>query len=788
MPNLIPANLRALAKRPAFTLAATSIVAIGIALTITVSSVVDALIYRPIPVPQVEQLHRVNGNAFNGVLPAPEARDIIERTDPIAFSYDHRFSVEFTLEKNAGLLLLCELQGLAFETLQWTAQEGRLLQADDYLPGSDPVTVISHSFWQNELAASPNVLGQALILNGKPFKIVGILPPELNRINRTIKPHAYTALIHTFDNWIYDNRGLYGQTLVARLDSPQELTAYQTQLNQAIEYLKEANPDSNQQRTLTALPETHAAREEAAEAETQSYIIVGLVSALLLITCFNVGNMLLSNAYRREREFAIRRSVGAAPLQIVRQLFAESATICVIGGLSGTILSIWLVQFADNLPFTKYVDVHINGPTLAVALAATLCTALLSGLFPSWHFARGDSAETLKQGGRTSRVTPSAKLLVVAQVALSTTLLCVAFLYTLSLKKSLEFDPGFDTERLSYFEVSFQSIGDDRRQQAAQTLRARLANLPGVESVGFSTTRPFRGYGTSHINTDRFKANEEADNCASGYCYVSPEFYDTIGVPILSGRDVLESESVWPFEVAMVNEAFEKRFFPDSSAIDQTFKPWGGEEQPPVRIVGVFRDYAHRPWSTPGPFFALTQASKRVNFHVRSEGHPRSILKTLESVLRDPANEFVAQEIRYFSDAQKESLSNERSALIVLGILAMTALLLSSVGIWYTTRQLVRQSQREFSIRMALGAAPTSLLALSLRRSLTLSGIGLALGTLISFVAIYWIQSSLNGVSHFNLLPYLATLAALGSVSFLSSYLPARSALKASPREALVEV
>ncbi len=788
MPTPIPANLRALAKRPSFTIAAIGIVAIGVALATTVASVVDALIFRPIPVAGIETLHRVNGNIFGGVLPAPEARDIMERTNATTFSYMHRFSVEYQADKNAGLLSLCELQGQAFETLQWTAQKGRLLLPDDYLTGSEPVTVITHSFWRNELAARPSILEETLLLNGTPFRVVGILPPEFDRVHRTIKPQAFTAHVHTFDNWYYDNRGYYTQTILARLDSLTDLPAFQTQLDLVSEYVKQAFPETNSKRTYTALPETKAAREQAADTEQQSYIIIGLVAALLLITCFNVGNMLLSNAYRREREFAIRRSVGAAPLQIVKQLFAESLAVSITGGVTGVLLSLWLVGFANDLPFAKYVDVGFNSDTLLTAIGATLITAILSGLLPTWHLARGNSAESLKSGGKASRVTLSAKLLVIAQVSLSGALLCAAFLYTLSLKKSLEFDTGIDADHLAYFEASLQSIPEGKRNGVARDLQTRLANIPGVNKASFANRRPFSRYGTSHIDTDRFKSSEEKDNCAAGYLFISDGYFETLGIPFLSGRDVQQTEFNWPFQVAIVNEAFEKRFFPDGSAIDQTFKPWGGEEQPPVRIVGVTKDFPNRPWSTPAPLFALPQAQSRITFHVSSQADPRSILRSLENITRDPSNEFVAQEVQFFTDAQKRVFSNERSALIVLGILASTALLLSSVGIWYTTRQLVRQSRKELSIRMALGAAPTSLLFLSLRRSLSLVAIGLIVGGGLSFVTSRWIQSTLQGVDHLHPLPYLASFLALGVIAFLASYLPARTSLKTDPRDALSEV
>ena len=239
MPVPLPPALRSLAQRPAFTLAALAIVALGT----TAASIVDALVFRPIPVDGIEQLYRVQSGVYDGISSPPDARDVFERADAPAFSYTHRFSVEFTQEKHSGLIVLCELQGKAFETLGWQAAQGRLLQSEDYLEGSEPAAVLSHAFWLTELAARPDIVGQTLLMNGKPFRIVGVLPPERNRVSRTIKPHAWTALIHTFEDWIPNNRNSHSQTILARLAPPRTLAAYQTQLDQTTAYLKQAYPN-----------------------------------------------------------------------------------------------------------------------------------------------------------------------------------------------------------------------------------------------------------------------------------------------------------------------------------------------------------------------------------------------------------------------------------------------------------------------------------------------------------------------------------------------------------------
>lgn len=788
MPIPVPANLRALAKRPAFTLAAIGIVALGIALATTAASIVDAVVFRSIPVPSPEEIVRVHSGVFSGVLSAPDVRDVIDQGSAPAFSYGHRFSVEYSQENRSGLIVLGEFLGNAFDILQWTPDQGRLLQAGDFLRGSEPVTVVSYLFWKNELAADPKIVGQSINLNGKPFTIVGVLSPEFDRVNRTIRPQVWTALVHTFDDWIYDNRNSHSQVMLARLPASQSIAAYQAELDTINEEIRRAYPDSSSNIALRAEPESVAARGDRSDAVQQSYIIIGLVSALLLTACFNVGNMLLANAYRREREFAIRRSVGASPGQLTRQLLSESMTIAIIGGICGVLLSTWLVTLADQLPFTRWVDVKLDDRSLLIALAATCFTGILSGLAPSIHLARGNVGDSIKQGSKGSHVALAPRILVISQIGLCTILLSATLLYTLSIKASMSLDLGYDPSKLAFFSFSVQSVPEGRREQVSQNLRDEIARVPGVAAASFTTNRLLRRYGWSHIKTDRFHPDTESDKCFSGFNFISNGFLDTLEIPLLEGRDVRDEEASWPFKIAVVNESFVERFFPEGNALGQEFWPWGGSGEDRVRIVGIFKDHVGEPWKDVQPLFFLPQAQSRNIMYIRAEQNPRTIAKSVEAIVLDPKNEYVAEEVEFFSDAQLRAFSDERSALYVLAILAASALLLSSVGIWYTTRQFVRQSRKELSIRLAIGATPASLLSLILKRSFVLVGTGLGAGLALSYVAGRWIQSALNGISLLNPVPYLVTAAALLFIAFVASYLPARAASKSDPRDSLVEV
>ncbi len=788
MPFPIPANLRALAKRPAFTLAAITIVALGIALATTVTSVVDALIFRPIPVENIDQIYRAHSSVYGGVTTPPDARDLFDRTQTKTFSYNHLFSVEFEMDPYSDLVVICQLQGKAFEVLGWKAEKGRLLMDADMEEGSEPTTVLSYDYWQTELRAKEDILGKLVRLNGKPFRVVGILPPEKDRVHRTIRPAFWIPLVHTFDSWVYTNRNWHSETVLTRLGPDDSPAAFQTQLDQVDEYLSSNYTDPTGNLDFHALPEMQAAFESNKDIVSQSYIILGLVAALLLITCFNVGNMLLSNAYRREREFAVRRSLGANPTQLLKQLLGESLFIATVGGVVGILLSIWLVSLADALPFTRWVEVYLNQNSILAATLATLFTGVASGLIPAYHLARGDAADSLKRGSKGSSVALSAKALVVAQITLSSALLTACLLYYEVMQEGLTFDSGYDAEKLAHFEASFQSIPNGSRQQAAENLRAKLSEIPGVTHVSFSTMRPLRGGG----NTDVIALNSSFDNEGKQNLvesmFACEGFLATLGIPILEGRDLRRDEAGWPFKTAIVNQAMAKRYWPEQGAIGQEFHPWGTTENAPTRVVGVYKDFPSGPWRDIGPQFMLNQAQKRSIFFVRTEGNPQAIADSLEAIIRDPAADFVAREIRYLADAQRQALRNEKSALIVLGALAICALSLSSVGVWYTTRQFVRQSRKELSIRLAIGASPSSLLTLTLKRSMSLCLLGLLLGNGLSYATGIWIQSALPNESGSTYLPYITMTLLLGTIALIAAYVPARSALQADPRDALSEV
>lgn len=782
---------RILLRQPWFASAGIGVIAIGIALATTAASLINALIYRPLPVQAPHELYRVDSGIYDGAASPPHSREVIERLAPIqAFSYAYSSNVEF--DRGAGtvsdLIQICELQGDAFGVLGWHPELGRLLGPADTLPGSEPVAVLAHDLWQNQLGADPDVLDTTLRLNGVVYRVVGVLGPVFDRVNRLNSAVIFTAYVHTSVLWKYENSNYQDQTIVARIADASSLPAVQTTIDVLDEELRIKHPDADYAGGFSLKSESVSTMEELGDLAGKSRMIIWLIAALLIVACFNVGNMLLANAYRREREFAIRQSFGATPRHIISLMVRESMTIAAIGGMVGAAVGAGLTHLMNRLDFGTDVNVEFDLPVLAIALILTLSMGILSGLMPALRMSFLSFGQLLKSGARGSATTRFSQILVVGQVAFCATLLTCCFLFFQSLRASLDFDPGIETEKLIYFDTYMSTVADDRRGPVSVALLDRLRAIPGIEYAGMVSTRPLRGAGSSQIRTERFDPTQEADHCYAEFLSATRDYVDVIGRPLLAGRDLRDDEYARPPQVTIINEAMIRRFWPESTPhemIGRSFIPWAGAE---LRIVGVVGDFSTRAWEPARPLMINPVTHPRMTVHVRTKSDPRTVMAALESFRRDPSNEFVTGPLELFSDAQARAFVDIDSTLRVIAALGIAALILSACGTWFMTRQLVRLSRKEMCIRLALGAQPKGLLWSTVRRTTGLSALGLGIGAIFSYWLVNSIGPSLPGTEGKIWIAYAVVTAVTGIVALVAGYLPARSILKLQPREILNEV
>lgn len=782
---------RILKHQPLFAFAAISVVALGIALATTAASLIDALLFRALPVREVHQLHRIDSGIYNGITTAPAARDLMEELAPLPiFSYTLSSNVEFSSSPGTetGLVSIAELMGDAFGVLGWHVALGRGLRTEDYLRGSEAVAVVSDRFWRRQFDGRQSILGESIRLNGVSYRLVGVLPREFDRVNRLRSSDVFTAFAHTSEKWRYDHRNSHAHTVVARIDDPARVPELSARLVALGDRLRRAHPESDSSAGYTLVPEAEAAARELGNLAGKSRVIGGLIAALLLVACFNVGNMLLANAYRREREFAIRQSFGATAGHLFRLMLGESMAIALLGGLVGAGTSVLLVLLLRKLKFGVDVNLEIEGGTLLLALGATLLMGAVSGLIPACQMSFRSFGEHMKSGGRHTgghRVTQG---LIVGQVAFCATLLTVCFLFAASLRASLAFDVGMATDRLLYSEIYMRGLEPGDRPTATRDLLARVRALPGVASAGMGMRPPLGGAGSARSRLFGADASNDAEHVPTRFGYGTPGYFETVGVPLVAGRDFADEESAFPSTVAIINEAMARRFWPDRTAqevVGQQFIPW---ENTRLRVVGVARDFALTPWAKPEPLFMIPHFQPRQTLHVRADGDPRTMVVMLDRLLREPNSRFVAGPVELFEQAQARAFVDVVSTLRVIGVLAGAALLLSACGIWFITRQFVRLRRKEMCIRLAVGAQPAGLMWRTVRRNLALAGIGLGVAGACLWWLTQYLAPMLPGTGGAAIPSYAIVVLVTVAVVLVSSLIPALRVLRLQPREVLNEV
>lgn len=775
--------IRRLFKTPAFVLTAIAIVAIGISLTTTAISVVDALIYRPPPAEDASEIARVYSSFPDGAISPPNFRDIQEQASFPVFSYAYESGVQFARQQTRRLVLLGEVSGNLFRGLGWRMELGRPIEPDDDAPGSEPVAALAYRFWRNELGADPAIVGKLVTLNGRSFRVIGVVEPKFDRLDRLREPEVWIPHRHVFADWKLDNRNWRGYSVTARISSDRSLASADLEAQEIAARLREQYRVDNHSLEINVVPER---KINDSSLVARSLTVLGVVASLLLVACFNLGNMLLANAYRRQREFAIRRSVGASPRHLFAQLLGESLSISLIGGLVGGLLAVLLLRQASSLLPAAGQDFGVSWSSLAIAGALATLTGLVSGAVPALQMSLSNTHETMKRGSRGSGMSKATSALLVGQIAISLALLvCAAFFY-LSLRASWNYEPGHRTDNLVYFETSMQSLEKNDKETVPMELKRQLEALPGVVSVGISTLEPLAGTRWTYVATDRFKPAEEPDQCSSAFAYASHGYMETMEIPILEGRDLEESDySWWNPQVALINESFRDRFWPDGGAIGSQFYPWGREGEATLRVVGVYRDFSTEPWKETKPMFLVPQPVEQNYFTVKSEGPTASALLAIERLARDFSPEVTATAFQSYDEAMRRVFNDVLVTLVILGVLGGAGVLLSFVGIWQATRQHIQQRRKELIIRLAIGAPSQALLWKAIGRCMKLNFMGLAAGAAVSFVIARLIRHAYQGVSYTNLAVYLVAVAFLGVVAFVACYFPASSVLRMRPRQVL---
>ena len=795
--NDIHYGIRSLLKRPVFTVMAVVTLALGIGASTAIFSVMHAVLIRPLPYKNSDRIVWLsNRNSTLGVSATfLNDADILDYRDQ-AQSFD-QIAAWGTLPLNLYGALTPERVDAVYVTTNFFQTLGVLpVLGSDFTEsdGHENSVIISYGLWQRQFGGERTVIGRKVNLGTREkqaFTIVGVMPAELNVPQR----------VDLFTTWAMDRAdttrgGSHNSRTIARLKPNVTVEQAQSEISALARRQGEQFPATNAGWDVAVMP----FREYLfGSTETALPVLFFAVIFVLLIACANVTNLQLGRAVSRRKEIAIRLALGAGRWRIMRQSLIESLLLATLGSGLGLLLAQWgLTAFRSLGPESvpRLRTAAINASVVEFAVGLTLLTGFIVGIVPALQASRSDIQAALKDGnnlGTTPRRSNHfRRSLVITQMALAFVLLVGAGLLIRSFAKLQAVTPGFQTEHVlsAGFSLSF---GDypDRAPRAVLFRQAeeKIAALPGVVSVGAISHLPFGGRTMQYSFSIKGQLPLTGKNEAvADYRVVTPSFFETLRIPLKQGREFNEHDTEKTARVFVVNEAFARTFFPGRDPIGARLE--GDNDLTKGEIVGVVGDVKHRTLEgEPLPAFYVSYRQSStfpiMNFLVRSQGDPASLTIPVQQALQSLDARGVVFNVRPFEDFIADSATPRRFNLWLLGAFAVLAVVLAMAGIYGTMSYAVAQRTREVGIRVALGAQGSDVMKLVVGEGMKLIVVGVGAGLLGAFALMRWMNSLLFAVSAADPLTFVVITLLLMFIALLACWLPARSATKVDPLEAL---
>jgi putative ABC transport system permease protein len=819
-------GLRLLRLNPGFTAIVVLSLALGTGANTAIFQLIDSLRLRTLPVAQPEQLANVrildrswgSGRVHGRYADVTNAQWEQIRDHQRVFSGMFAWATEggFNLARGGEARYASGMwiSGDFFKTLEVPALRGRTLTADDDRRGcGSPPAVISYAFWQREYAGGPDILGRMISLEGHPFEIVGITPPgftgiDVGRQFDVAVPLCSEALIHG-ELSLVDLRNGYWLAAVGRLkpgvtieQANAEMAALSTGILEATtppQYDTEAQKHYLRYK-FGAFPAATGFSNLRRLYETPLWMLLAIAALVLLIACANIAILLLARASVRGREIAVRLSLGASRGRLIRQLLVESLLIGVAGTVLGAVLAQWVSRFLVAFIATSgpdvFVDLHPDWLVLSFTMGIALLTTILFGLAPAFRATRIAPAAALKSAGRNlagGREHFSLRRgLVVSQVAFSLVLLVGAILFVRSLKNILSVNAGFHTAGIMEADLDFRQlkIPAPQRQGYKLNLIDRLRALPGVEGVADASVVPLSGYGWQE-NVILAGAAKRAD-VAPLFTQVSPDFFNTMGIPIMAGRAFSERDTANSLKVAIVNQSFMKKILKGANPIGAHFQieEAVGRARPIYEVVGLVRDtkyYDLRDEFAPEVYVTTAQddqPNEYAGLLIRSNLPMGTLTQELKNALAEASPE-IGEEFHVMQTNIRDSLLRERLMAALSAFFGALATLLAMMGLFGVMSNFVARRTGEIGLRIALGAQRRNILGMVLGEASTMLVIGLAVGAALVLALGKIAGAMLFGLKPYDPLTISLSAVALTAVAILASYLPARRAARLDPMAAL---
>lgn len=789
--------LRVLWKSPGFTAIAVSALALGIGANTAIFTVVNAVLLRPLPFKDPDRLVMVLEESPRTRQPNVINPQNFKAWEMRSRSFENMAAYIDTTVNLTGDNRPEEVYG-AFVTRQFFSvlgmrpMLGRNFLPEEDVPGREHPVLLSYGLWQRRYGGDPNITGRKLQLQNEPARVVGVMPPDF----RFPEMKAQLWMLTVIDP-NRERRGRY-LTGIARLKPGVTVAQARSEMHAIAAQLAQEQPTFNSKWGATVI----GMRERfAGELQTPLLILLGAVVLVLLIACANVANLLLMRSSVRQREIALRASLGATRGRLIRQMLVESGTLGLLGGMLGLIIAIWakdalLALLPESMSAVNVNNISIDRTVLLFTVTLSLLTGLLFGLVPALRAGRLSLAETLKESGRgTSGSLRRNRLraaLVASEMALALMLLIGAGLLIKSFVRLENTSPGFQPERILTMRVHLTGLRDaSPEKQAAQWEEVidRVRQVPGVNSVGSIQWLPLtQSFSATGFWVAGRPTPKHGDEPVAGVSVVTPGYFGTMGIPVVKGRALTDHDRSNTPLVTVVNQTLAKQFFADVDPIGQKlFVQWGRET--PYEIVGVVGDVKQTGLEKdqmPTVYFADAQEPNGGGtLVIRTAGDPMLLARVIEdqihSYLKDQPIAAVLPMEAFVSSA----VARPRFQSALIGVFAALALLLAAIGIFGVMSYSVAQRTSEIGIRVALGAQRTQILQLVVGQGAALALIGIAAGLAGALALTRVLRSLLYQVSPTDPLIFTIAPVLLCAVALLATYLPARRAAKVDPMVAL---
>ena len=804
-------GVRTLLKAPLFTVAVVLTLGLGIGANAAVFTIVNRLLLKPLPVRDPGGLyvlavqHEGNNDPHNvSWLDYQDFKDKSGAFEDLA-AYDVGF-VGLSTDNRAERITVSYVTSNYFSMLGVAPAFGRVLQPGDAAaPGADPILILGHSYWKKRFNSDPSVVGRAVVVNGRPYTVAGVVPASFEGVYALVEFDGYVPLsMQPQDDYknLTTKRDQHALHVIGRLKPGLARTQAQAAVNLLATQLEAQFPESNKTLKARIIPE-RLARPEANSAD-QTPVVAGvflvLVGLVLLVACVNVINLIMVRATVRQREIAVRAALGAARMRLVRQMLTESVILAVLGGLAGALVGkvcaslIGSIQLPGDLPFR--FDLQFDWRVFGYIAAVALASGIGVGLLPALKSSRADLNTVLREGGRGTSGggrQRARSALVVAQVAVSLVLLIAAGLFVRSVQSAESIDLGFDPSRVlnATMDVAQQGYDEARGRAFYDELLQRAKRIPGVESASLAYSVPLGYYNTSaYLEIEGQPVSTKERRPFAGYNPVSPEYLQTLKPRLLQGRFITAQDDERGRKVAVINKFMAGHFWPGQDAVGKRFRSTDLKNEW-LEVVGVVQDSKQQGlFGDPSGYFyvpiAQTYMSQRV-LQLRTAADPGALAPLVAREIRalDP-------DLPIFDVITMERMIQGPNGFFLLrmgalfgGALGLLGLALALVGVYGVVSYAASQRTQEIGLRMALGADRAEIIRLVLGRGLVLVAVGVGVGLACALSVSHLLTNLLFTVSPVDPLTFIGVPVILGVMALAASCVPAFRATRIDPAIAL---